>query len=1239
MKGSKIFASFVGATMIFTSTIPAYARTLPSYSYQQVMKQAGLKSTELQFDELNDNYEKVDGGIRGHGKGDQFLYSNTEAKDFVYEADVKFNEKKGAASLVFRAQGKYSYVANLNGETGHVVVFKFGDPADLGPSKDLKVKDSNTYHLKVVAIGNHIVYYVDDQLVLNSADYTMSNGHWGQDDSLTEGKLGLLTWESDVTYSNIKYATITDDNSPQLNGIKLNAVDGGIDKDILFQKGQYVYIANVKHDTHAVKLDLDKNEGTTVTAYNEEGNPVDYSEGLPITKDMQTYTLKATNGSAEVVYRLRLHRCQKDETYYNEKWRGQFHYSIKDGWANDPNGMVYFKGEWHLFHQYYDGDKWGPMHWMHATSKDGIHWEEHPIAFYPDEYGTMYSGCAVIANHETAPDIFKEGEEGLVFLITANGNNGNDDQKIIGAYSLDGKTFHKYEKGKVLIHWKEDSLNTSAFRDPKVFRYDNKWFMVVAGGPLRIYSSDDLVHWNQESAYKDCHTECPDLFPVVVRDENGKDTGEVKWVFSRGGRKYKIGDFKKVDGKYKFVPLSQYASENGEGMGDEKNDGIMNFGYDSYAAMTYYTGEFGSGNSYNKSVVDNVIAVNWMNTWEGGFCNSIPDKNGNSVFNGTFNLALKMGIKKTGDNYELTQTPIKEYDDLKEETKEYKDVKLTKKNTAFNDFRSSSYVINAHVDPKDSKEVTFKVRASDKEGTLVTYNFDTETLTIDRSNSGVIVNGDMNNVSHKVKKNKDGSVDLEIYVDRSSVEVFNNDYTVEGAMQIFPGTKSNGLQIYSDKNAIGNVKVTPLKSIWTNKQTLTKPNGIECDTDHIDGYVNQSYEVNTDLAPEDIKQDVVYEAVEGKDLIKIKQEGTKATITCLKKGKAKVRVYAKADPSYSKEITIDIKENNLKTNVNVFEPDEGKWYIDGDQYVGEYEDGESTLYSEYIRNKDFDYQVKANWKDTEEVSFIVKSQKKGKGGAWKVTIDASGNIVVKDTKDNAVIANGKASVTRNDLVKISVRDHHLMIYINGKKAIDTKVSNDHFYANGYVGIGFNVGTLRISEYYVYETPDRIVLDADGIHPRANASLDEIKKLLPKTVKLAGSDNLITEENVPVTWDVSKLNVKKPGTYIVVGKARQLTVSIKVYIKIKDARLEKVKISKAKAKKKSIKLSWKKIKNVKTYEVAYRKKGTKKWRYKKVSRTSLTIKKLKSRKTYEVKVRTVVGKQKGTFSSIKKVKVK
>ena len=139
-----------------------------------------------------------------------------------------------------------------------------------------------------------------------------------------------------------------------------------------------------------------------------------------------------------------------------------------------------------------------------------------------------------------------------------------------------------------LINWTDDSLKNTAFRDPKVFRYENKWFMVIAGGPLRIYSSDDLVNWQVESVYGDLHTECPDLYPLVVKDENNQDTGEVKWVLDRGGRKYKIGDFKQVNGKWSFVPDEQYASTNADGMGNEDNDGIMNFGPDSYAAMTYY---------------------------------------------------------------------------------------------------------------------------------------------------------------------------------------------------------------------------------------------------------------------------------------------------------------------------------------------------------------------------------------------------------------------------------------------------------------------------------------------------------------------------------------------------------------------------------------------------------------------------------------------------------------------------
>ena len=305
--------------------------------------------------------------------------------------------------------------------------------------------------------------------------------------------------------------------------------------------------------------------------------------------------------------------------------------------------MVYYNGKYHLFYQYYDSSTWGPMHWAHATSTDLIHWQEQPIQFYPDEYGTMYSGCAVIANHETAPSIFNEGEEGLVFFITANGGNGGDVQKVIAAYSKDGETFHKYDEGKVLINWTDDSLKNTAFRDPKVFRYENKWFMVIAGGPLRIYSSDDLVNWQVESVYGDLHTECPDLYPLVVKDENNQDTGEVKWVLDRGGRKYKIGDFKQVNGKWSFVPEEQYASTNANGMGNEDNDGIMNFGPDSYAAMTYYMGDFGTADNFK---AQDIIAINWMNTWDSGFNNAIPSANGNNIFNGTFNLQLRLGVVK-----------------------------------------------------------------------------------------------------------------------------------------------------------------------------------------------------------------------------------------------------------------------------------------------------------------------------------------------------------------------------------------------------------------------------------------------------------------------------------------------------------------------------------------------------------------------------------------------------------------
>lgn len=782
----------------------------------------------------NEAYTKTSKGLHGaaSGKGDQFIFSTTTGKDFVYEADVTFLKpwEDGAAALTFRSNskaddGKQMYVANLNGNSGETRVFKFGDrDIDMGPHGWVDRKADNTYHLKVTVIGTHITYYVDDNLVLNTADYTMHNAYYGQNDAYLSGTVGLMTWNTDVVYQNVTYTELNGTNSPELKNLSVASNEGKVDKDISFHEGQYVYITYVSNSTKTIKLNCTKKGGSTIIATDETGKVVDINR-LPVTKDFQTYTLtsEADNG-AKVVYRVRVHRCQPDETYYNEDWRGQFHYSVKDGWANDPNGMVFYKGTYHLFYQYYDGATWGTMHWAHATSKDLIHWEERPIELYPDEYGVMFSGPAVVANHATAPDIFAEGEEGIVLLITANGERGWDgQQKVTVAYSKDGETFQKYQEGKVILHWEEDPLKTDAFRDPKVFRYQNKWFLVIAGGPLRIYSSNDLVNWQVESVYGDLHTECPDLYPLAVKGADGTDTGEVLWVLDRGGRKYKIGDFKQgADGKWGFVPLAQYASPNAEGMGNEDNDGIMNFGPDSYAAMTYYM----AGPDVKNSFTGNkVIEINWMNTWAEGFNNAIPGANGNYVFNGTFNLQLELGIKKDADGkYYLTQTPIEQYETLRDDVNkiELENATIGVNNDLLKDFSGDSYEIAATITPNTSKEFGFKVRTGEGQETVIKYA--DGNLVIDRSKSGVtVVDKDfMNVVSQPAKKNADGSFTFHIYVDRACVEVFNEDYTVAGAMQIFPSASSRGLSVYSDNgSATGDITVYPLNSIW--KNTSAKP--------------------------------------------------------------------------------------------------------------------------------------------------------------------------------------------------------------------------------------------------------------------------------------------------------------------------------------------------------------------------------------------------------------------------------
>ncbi len=202
-------------------------------------------------------------------------------------------------------------------------------------------------------------------------------------------------------------------------------------------------------------------------------------------------------------------------TIAKRNYRGVYHFSPKEKWMNDPNGMVYFEGEYHLFFQHHPGGMtWGPMHWGHAVSKDLVTWEELPIALAPDELGMIFSGSAVVDWNNTTG--FFEDKPGLVAIFTHHfempeGKPAIQRQSL--AYSKDnGRTWSRYAGNPVLEH---DTFVD--FRDPKVFwnKETNKWVMIIAcGQTVCLYHSPDLINWTYSSELKP--TDLPRVNSAII---------------------------------------------------------------------------------------------------------------------------------------------------------------------------------------------------------------------------------------------------------------------------------------------------------------------------------------------------------------------------------------------------------------------------------------------------------------------------------------------------------------------------------------------------------------------------------------------------------------------------------------------------------------------------------------------------------------------------------------------------
>ena len=540
-------------------------------------------------------------------------------------------------------------------------------------------------------------------------------------------------------------------------------------------------------------------------------NKVDYTVPFPLHAGAEKDSLVIKNLARNAVAWKHIELADTFDTANREKFRPIYHHTPAYGWMNDANGLVYKDGEYHLYFQYNPyGSKWGNMHWGHSVSKDLVHWTHEQPAIARDTMGHIFSGSCVVDHNNTTGF----GKDAIIAFYTSHkglpGNHQRQQQCI--AYSLDnGRTYTKYEGNPVVTPF--DGLEN--FRDPKVFWYapQNKWVMIVSADKnMRFYESKDLKKWNYMSEWgagygpQPNQFECPDFFEMAV-DGNAQHK---KWVmivninpgfvYGGSGTMYFVGQF---DG-HKFT------------CDTAPNDvKWLDWGKDHYATVTY------------SNTPGRIIAMPWMSNWQ--YANLTPTQQFRSQ------NALPRELKLyTADNGEqlVSAAPVKETEALRN------------KATDLGSFEGEK---QAKIDNEDAFELDFDLQAgtADKCGVEIAnakgekvsiyYDAKAQRFVMDRAKSGITEFGNkvephqLDN-AQSLKRYKEVTVNyhnafalgtwapvpvkadahhVQIFVDKSSVELFVDGGRIAMTNLVFPNEPYNQLRFFGGK--VANAKAYNIK--------------------------------------------------------------------------------------------------------------------------------------------------------------------------------------------------------------------------------------------------------------------------------------------------------------------------------------------------------------------------------------------------------------------------------------------
>jgi fructan beta-fructosidase len=491
---------------------------------------------------------------------------------------------------------------------------------------------------------------------------------------------------------------------------------------------------------------------------------------------------------------------------YDEPYRPQYHFSPRQNWTNDPNGLVYFEGEYHLFFQYNPfGDQWGHMSWGHAVSQDLLHWHELPVAL-PEQNGIMIFTGSTVVDRSNTSGFCRNRKPCLVAVYTghtpANGpHRALQTQNI--AYSNDrGRTWTKYPGNPVL------NLNLSDFRDPKVFwsEQTKRWVMLVSmpdDHKVRLYASANLKEWHQVSDFGPAGAtsgqwECPELFQLPV---NGKND-ETRWVLKVGlnpgglhggsAEQYFIGRF------------------NGTRFVNDNPPSLTlwtDYGKDCYCALTF------NGLPEGRAPV----MIGWMNNWQ--YAAALPTK----PWRGQMTVPRRLSLRTTSDGIRMFQEPIDSLQRLREQPLALTDQSVDQVNRSLSSGqygKGHTFELRSTLSLGTAQEAGWKLFADDGSSTIVGYNQRAQQLFVDRTHSGVMADRKDFSTRTRAPLSLSGNIlRLDILVDRCSVEVFADSGRIAMTNLVFPQNGAQGIEVFSNGGQSGpiSVELSRLRSVYSRK--------------------------------------------------------------------------------------------------------------------------------------------------------------------------------------------------------------------------------------------------------------------------------------------------------------------------------------------------------------------------------------------------------------------------------------